>query len=223
MSNTVRAENGAEVYEHEIYVALEEYQKENEIENYKCITQNEWTAALMDVCDRVFKNTNKLKCDNYDSNNLMYGGSSNNNAYDLDKINKIFRYYCKLCYTYDKEISITGFSYLTGISKSCFYGWAGNEGYSKGLADRASQAGVDLLQNINDANEESLSGMLVTGKRSPVAVLGALNRKHGWNMGQPQVADQGAKPAMSQEDIRQIADQARKESIPELLEGLPDE
>ena len=30
-------------------------------------------------------------------------------------------------------------------------------------------------------------------------------------------------PALSQEDIRQIADQAKKESIPELLDSLPDE
>ena len=161
--------------------------------------------------------------DNYDSNNLINGGISNNNAYDLDKVSKVFRYYCKLCYKYNKEISITGICKLTGISKSCFYGWAGNEGYSKGLRDRASQTGVDLLQNINDENEESLSQILISGKRSPVAILGALNRKHGWNMGQPQAADQGTKPALSQEDIRQIAERAQKESLPELIERLPDE
>lgn len=223
MGNTVVAENGLEIYEHEIFVALEDYAKREGIEDYREVTQNEWTAALMDVCDAVFRGTNKLRMDNYDSNNLINGGVSNNNAYDLDKVNKIFRYYCKLCYKYNKEISITGICKLTGISKSCFYGWAGNEGYSKGLMDRASKTGVDLLQNINDENEESLSQILISGKRSPVAILGALNRKHGWNMGQPQVADQGAKPAMSQEDIRQIADQARKESIPELLDSLPDD
>ena len=223
MANTVRAENGSEIFEHEIFVALEEYAKEEGIENYGEVTQNEWTAALIDVCDSVFRGTGKLMAENYDNNNLMYGGVSNNNAYDLDKVNKVFKYYCKLCYKYNKEISISGFSKLTGISKSCFYGWAGNEGYSKGLMDRASKAGVDLLKNIDEENEESLSQLLISGKRSPVAILGALNRKHGWNMGQPQTAEQGSRPAISQEVIKQIADQARKESIPELIEGLPDE
>lgn len=223
MANTIKTEDGSEIFEHEIFVALEEYAKEEGIENYGEVTQNEWTAALIDVCDSVFRGTGKLRAENYDNNNLMYGGVSNNNAYDLDKVNKVFKYYCKLCYKYNKEISISGFSKLTGISKSCFYGWAGNEGYSKGLMDRASKAGVDLLKNIDEENEESLSQLLISGKRSPVAILGALNRKHGWNMGQPQTAEQGSRPAISQEDIKQIADQARKESIPEMIEGLPDE
>lgn len=223
MANTIRTEDGSEIFEHEIFVALEEYAKEEGIENYGEVTQNEWTAALIDVCDSVFRGTGKLRAENYDNNNLMYGGVSNNNAYDLDKVNKVFKYYCKLCYKYNKEISISGFSKLTGISKSCFYGWAGNEGYSKGLMDRASKAGVDLLKNIDEENEESLSQLLISGKRSPVAILGALNRKHGWNMGQPQTAEQGSRPAISQEVIKQIADQARKESIPELINGLPDE
>ena len=223
MANTIKTEDGSEIFEHEIFVALEEYAKEEGIENYGEVTQNEWTAALIDVCDSVFRGTGKLRAENYDNNNLMYGGVSNNNAYDLEKVNKVFKYYCKLCYKYNKEISISGFSKLTGISKSCFYGWAGNEGYSKGLMDRASKAGVDLLKNIDEENEESLSQLLISGKRSPVAILGALNRKHGWNMGQPQTAEQGSRPAISQEDIKQIADQARKESIPELIEGLPDE
>ena len=223
MANTIKTEDGSEIFEHEIFVALEEYAKEEGIENYGEVTQNEWTAALIDVCDSVFRGTGKLRAENYDNNNLMYGGVSNNNAYDLDKVNKVFKYYCKLCYKYNKEISISGFSKLTGISKSCFYGWAGNEGYSKGLMDRASKTGVDLLKNIDEENEESLSQLLISGKRSPVAILGALNRKHGWNMGQPQTAEQGSRPAISQEDIKQIVDQARKESIPELIEGLPDE
>lgn len=222
MANIVKASDGSEIYEHEIFTALEEYQAREGIESYEKATQNQWSAALMDVCDVVFRGTNKLKADNYDNNNLMYGGVSNNNAYDLDKINKVFRYYCKLCYAYDKEISVSGFSKLTGISKSCFYGWAGNDGYSKGLSARASQAGVDLLKNINDENEESLNGLLLSGKRPPMSVLPALNRKHGWNMGQPQGERQEGLPDRTAADIaaRHRVGQIEKPTLPD---GILDE
>ena len=46
-----------------------------------------------------------------------------------------------------------------------------------------------MYQKLRANNEESLSGLLISGKRNPVAILGALNRRHGWNMGQPRTAD----------------------------------
>ena len=49
MANRIKAESGAEVYEHEIFIALEDYAKHEGIADYREATQNEWTAALMDV------------------------------------------------------------------------------------------------------------------------------------------------------------------------------
>lgn len=212
---------GIEVYYSEIHAALQEYIDDRQIEDMSKETQNKWNAALIYIYNTVFKGTNKLKKDNYSTVNN--GGSSNNNAYDLDIVNQICDYYIALCYEYDKEVSINGFNKLTGISTDCILKWGGKGGtYGDGIQD-AGSAGLALHKKLTDERQESLSGMLISGKRPPVAILGALNRWYGWNMGQPQVADQGAKPAMSQEDIRQIADQAKKESIPELIEGLPDE
>lgn len=218
---SVETAEGIEVYYSEIHAALQEYIDDRQIEDMSKETQNKWNAALIYIYNTVFKGTNKLKKDNYSTVNN--GGSSNNNAYDLDIVNQICDYYIALCYEYDKEVSINGFNKLTGISTDCILKWGGKGGtYGDGIQD-AGSTGLALHKKLTDERQESLSGMLISGKRPPVAILGALNRWYGWNMGQPQVADQGAKPAMSQEDIRQIADQARKESIPELIEGLPDE
>lgn len=217
----MEAAEGTKVYYSEIHAALQEYIDDRNIDDMSKETQNKWNAALIYIYNTVFKSTNKLKKDNYSTVNN--GGSSNNNAYDLDIVNQICDYYIALCYEYDKEVSINGFNKLTGISTDCILKWGGKGGtYGDGIQD-AGSAGLALHKKLTDERQESLSGMLISGKRPPVAILGALNRWYGWNMGQPQVADQGAKPAMSQEDIRQIADQARKESLPELLDSLPDE
>ena len=212
---------GIEVYYSEIHAALQEYIDDRNIDDMSKETQNKWNAALIYIYNAVFKGTNKLKKDNYSTVNN--GGSSNNNAYDLDIVNQICDYYIALCYEYDKEVSINGFNKLTGISTDCILKWGGKGGtYGSGIQD-AGEAGLALHKKLTDERQESLSGMLISGKRPPVAILGALNRWYGWNMGQPQTVEQGTRPAISQEDIRRIADQARKESIPEILGSLPDE
>ena len=116
-----------------------------------------------------------------------------------------------------------GTNKLTGISTDCILKWGGKGGtYGEGIQD-AGSAGLALHKKLTDERQESLSGMLISGKRPPVAILGALNRWYGWNMGQPQTIEQTDRPQLSQDEIHQIAEKARKESIPELIEGLPDE
>ena len=89
--------------------------------------------------------------------------------------------YINLCYEYDKEISILGFSKLTGINQDTFYDW-GNQ------SSRPSSSACEIYKKLSQEREESLSNMLISGKRNPVGLLGALNRHYGWNMGQPRGA-----------------------------------
>lgn len=214
---------GIEVYYSEIHIALKEYINDRQIEDMGKETQNRWNAALIYIYNTVFKGTDKLKRSNYSTGNLMYGKSSNNNAYDIDIVNQICDYYIALCYEYDKEISINGFSKMTGIDTDLIYKWGGKPGkYAEGIQE-VGAAGLDLHKKLTDERQESLSGMLISGKRPPVAILGALNRWYGWNMGQPAIQEQTQAPALSQDEIRQIADQAAHISTAELLEGLPDE
>ena len=140
-----------------------------------------------------------LKSGNYCDGNLKHGNSSNNNAYDLEVINNICDIYIDLCYEYDKEISILGFSKLTGINQDTFYDW-GNS------SSRPGSLGCEIYKKLSREREESLSNMLISGKRNPVGLLGALNRHYGWNMGQPR-----GQTGEQKQSIEQIQERYRLE------------
>lgn len=220
---SIETAEGIEVYYSEIHAALQEYIDDRKIDDMIKEGQNRWNAALIYIYNTVFKGTNKLKRGNYDTGNLMYSKSSNNNAYDIDIVNMICDYYIALCYDYDKEVSINGFSKMTGISTDCIYKWGGKGGtYGEGIQN-AGSAGLALHKKLTDERQESLSGMLISGKRPPVAILGALNRWYGWNMGQPHESEQENRPQLSHDEIRQIAEQTQNIDAAELLDALPDE
>lgn len=177
--NTVKTEEGIEVFENDIYLYLQEYIDTHNIEDMHREPQSRWNAALLYINKNYFKlHQDLLKSGNYSTGNLVYNNASNNNAYDLEIINNICDIYIDLCYEYDKEISILGFSKLTGINQDTFYDW-GNQ------SSRPGSLGCEIYKKLSREREESLSNMLISGKRNPVGLLGALNRHYGWNMGQP--------------------------------------
>lgn len=217
---SVETPEGIEVYYSEIHQALQGYIDDRKIEDMSRETQNKWNAALIYVYNTVFKNTDKLKRSNYATGNLMYGKSSNNNAYDINIVNMICDYYIALCYEYDKEVSINGFSKMTGISTDCICAWGGKvKNYSDNFQN-AGAAGLELHKKLTDERQESLSGMLISGKRPPVAILGALNRWYGWNMGQPQNEKAEGLPDQTAADIaarHRISGQAERPQLPDDL------
>ena len=73
----------------------------------------------------------------------------------------------------DKEVSINGFSYLTGINRDTIKEWGHN---NKKLSDSA----FIIYQKLVDTRLESLSGKLATGKQNPVGVIAILNHFYGW-------------------------------------------
>ena len=178
-NNTIRAENGTEIYENDIYLFLDQYITEHDIEDMHKEPQSRWNAALLYINKNYFKvKPDILKSDNYSSGNLLHGNKSNNNAYDIEKVNNVCDIYINLCYEYDKEISQMGFSKLTGIALDTLGQW-GNE------TSRPGSSASGIYKKLTAEREESLSNMLISGKRNPVGLLGALNRHYGWNMGQP--------------------------------------
>ena len=76
---------------------------------------------------------------------------------------------------YDKEVSIIGFSTMTGIDEGVIYDWGNG-------STKLSTASIQIYKKLNEFREESLSNKLVTGKQNPVGVLGVLNRHYAWNM-----------------------------------------
>lgn len=206
---TIKTESGVEVFENAVSEYLQEYIDTHQIEDMHKEPQSRWNAALLYINKNYFKlNTGILKSDNYCDGNLKHGNSSNNNAYDLEKVNIVCDIYIGLCYEYDKEISILGFSKLTGINQDTFYDW-GNE------SSRPGSSGCEIYKKLSQEREESLSNMLISGKRNPVGLLGALNRHYGWNMGQPR--GQSGEQKQSIEQIKERY-KVEQDTEPPLLE-----
>lgn len=185
MEKVQEQEQTQEVFENDIALYLKMFCEEQDMEDMRTASQSVWNAALMYIKRHVFNDSSILKLstplegyvnNNYTADNNIYKlNNSNCNAYDIDKLNGICDYYIYICMMYDKEVSVIGFSNLTGISQDCIYSWAAEE-------RKLSNAGNEIYKKLNQYREESLSNKLVTGRQNPVGVLGVLNRHYQWNM-----------------------------------------
>ena len=175
MEKVQGTENTIEVFENDIQMYLSMFCEENGIEEMKKESQSVWNSALYYIYKHVFKNGSLKNKDNiYIDNNIM---SSTYNMYNYDMCMDVLNIYVyDMCMKYDKEVSVIGYSTLTGISQSIIYEWANGENR------KLSSKGMDIYKKLNEFREESLSNKLVTGKQNPVGILGVLNRHYQWNM-----------------------------------------
>lgn len=166
-------EEVSEVFDNDIVMYLSMFCEENDIANIKNESQSVWNAALRYIRKRVFSDPKILKSRN---NIDIYNNKipSNFNAYNYDLVNDVCNIYIDLCFLYDKEVSIVGFSNLTGIDDETIRLW--------GEEERLSKTSSEICKKLINFREESLSNKLVTGKQNPVGVLGVLNRHFAWNM-----------------------------------------
>ena len=131
---------------------------------------------------------------------------SNYNMYDYDLLYNILEYYIYLCNIYNKEVSSMGYSKLMGISNEIISMW-GND------SNKLSSRGFEIYKKLNQEREESLSNILISGKRNPVGILGALNRHYQWNM--PGVSNKGeTKAVLSAAELPQLNKQKAVELPP---------
>ena len=161
-----------EVFENDIQLYLTMFCEENGIEDMKKESQSVWNSALYYIYKHVFKNGSLKSKDNiYNSNNIM---PSNYNMYNYDLCIDVLNIYIyELCMKYDKEISVIGYSTLTGIPQSIIYDWGNGD---RVLSSRSSE----IYKKLSQFREESLSNKLVTGNKNPVGVIAVLNRQFGW-------------------------------------------
>ena len=212
MANTVRAESGAEVYETKIHEYADEYI--NTLSDPESINNNPslFTGMIKYIYKHLFKPGKKDKV-LYNTNTVLDTG-------DIETIDDIWSIYTELCYKYNKRPTLLNFSLLVGVSNDTFTTW--EQGEYRGGSDGAGSAHSRTVKKWRKECESSL----VDGatERNSVGCIFALKANYGYTETPQRIEITGANaPALSQEDIRQIADQARKESIPELIEGLPDE
>lgn len=189
-------EQTQEVFENDIQMYLTMFCEDKGIEDIKAESQSVWNGALRYIRKHVFGCPDILKSkDNINiyNNNIP----SNFNAYNYEIVNSVCDIYIDLCFVNDKEVSIIGFSNLTGIDAETIRLW-GNE-------DRLSSTSFAVYKKLFDFREESLSNKLVTGRQNPVGVLGVLNRHYAWNM--PGVReDKGSKKVLTAAELPKLGD-----------------
>ncbi len=202
MEKVQEQEQTIEVFENDIQMYLTMFCEENGIEDMTKEPQSRWNSCLRYIYKYVFKNNNNLlrQTDNiYNINNPI---PSTYNSYNYDTVLKILDIYIfDMCMRYDKEVSIIGFSTLTGIDESIIYDWGNGE------SGKLSTLSSKIYKKLNQYREESLSNKLVTGNKNPVGVIAVLNRQYGW--ASPYTSDSNKqRKSISAEEIRQLLPQS---------------
>ena len=164
-------ENIVEVFENDIEYYLQEFAEKQNIDDFRSVPQSVWNGALRYVYKHVFKDSNILKCT---TNTTLYSNiPSNHNMYNYDMVNYVLNIYLDYCMNFNKEISILGFSNLTGIDNETINVWGDGN-------NKLSTAPFGIYKKLVTMREESLANKLADGKQNPVGVIAMLNRHYGW-------------------------------------------
>lgn len=117
----------------------------------------ELNIVLFTPCNKVMK-----------KDNPMY------NDYDIGKVEYVYNnIYKRLCNSHCQEVTLKGFTDMTGIGKQTLYDWE-----SGALSSQRS----DLREKIMQDNEESLFNLMKDRRNNPMKILPKLNKVHHWNM-----------------------------------------
>lgn len=218
MANAVKTSNGIEVHKTEVDAVAEDYIQEtfgddcqeDEIKTLMRKSQP-FKGMLKYINNRLFK----LK-----DGDIKYNNKNSNIDYsDIDYINRLWDIYTSLCYRYLQNPTILNFSLFTGIDMDTFNCW--KTGENRGGIDGASSAHAESYKKWLAECEGALYDTAMTG--NPGAMF-LLKSNYGYTETPQRIEIAGANaPALSQEDIRQIAEQASKTSTAELIGELPDE
>jgi len=175
-------------YENRIFQAVEDFCLSQNIESLKQEPQNVFTACLMYVNRQVFKRKNPG----------INNQKSVLNLDDVELLSGIADIYIYIATLNNKSCSMQDFCRMVGIDYQTVYNWK-----SDSINNILSQKRFDIFKRITGAREETLSNMLQTAK-SPVGILGILNRQFNWNL--PGVSREESKPRLSRSDMLQGLD-----------------
>ena len=209
MSNAIKAENGIEVYEHDIKYYADEYisqlpEKEDSINNNPSL----FTGMIKYIYKHLFKPGKKDK--------VKYNANTNLDTGDIDLLNNIWEVYTELCYKYNKRPTILNFSLLIGIDNRTIDTW--RRGEFRAGEDGASSAHSQTVKKWLAECESSL----VDGatERNSVGCIFALKANYGYTE-TPQRVEivNGQQPEQIAADIaaRHKIGQVEKPELPEDL------
>ena len=213
MANTVRAENGAEVYTSKIKEYADEYIA-HELNNPDDIYNTQCFDGMIDyIYTNVFRPRKGDKIYYNTRNSVLDTG-------DIDTLDDIFRQLKLLCGKYKKRITLLRFCTLIGIGNDVISQWISGE--TRAGVDGASSAHCQTAKKWKTECESALLSGAVDD--NSVGCIFGLKANHGYTETPQRIEITGSNaPALSQDEIRQIVDQAKRESIPELLDSLPDD
>ena len=201
MANTVRAENGVEVYEDKIKYYADEYI--NTLDDPNSINNNPslFTGMIKYIYKRLFK----------------YNPVNND---DIGLIDNIWSIYTELCYKYSKRPTLLNFSLLVGINNDTFNAWKNGE-YRRGENGASSEHSRTVKKWLAECESSLVDGAT---ERNSVGCIFALKANYGYTETPQRIEITGSQaPAISQDEIRQIAEQATQKSARDLIGELPDE
>ena len=186
-----------DILEDEFIFLIEEFCQLHRIEDMTKESQNRFNAALTYVFNHKIKSRYNLMVEN-----------DNYNTIDINKLSQVYNIYNNICNIYNKEISISSFCYLCGLSCYTFENWLYNYDNQYSITGESKRDKLNILRrefmkNIQRDNENSLQNLLTSGKVNPVGVLAVLNHSHGWNL--PGVSREVAKPALTAENLPKLS------------------
>lgn len=157
MANTVRADNGAEVYEDKIKYYADEYI--NTFDDPDSINNNPslFTGMIKYIYKRLFK----------------YNPVNND---DITVLDDIWGIYTELCYKYNKRPTLLNFSLMVGVSNDTFNAWK-NEEYRRGENGASSEHSRTVKKWLKECESSLVDGAT---ERNSVGCIFALKANYGY-------------------------------------------
>lgn len=168
MGNTIKAGNGAEIYETKIHELADEYI--NTLDDPESINNNPslFTGMIKYIYKHLFKPKRNDKV-LYNSNSVLDTGN-------IELLDNIWSVYTELCYKYSKRPTLLNFSLLVGIGNDVFNSWirgeyrAGENGASSPHCQTAKKWKAECESSLVDGATE----------RNSVGCIFALKANYGY-------------------------------------------
>ena len=168
MSNTVRAENGAEVYETKIHEYADEYI--NTLSDPEIINNNPslFTGMIKYIYKHLFKPGKRDK--------VLSNSNSNLDLSDIDLLDNIWGIYTELCYKYSKRPTILNFSLMIGVDNTTIDSWRRGE-YRAGDEGTSSTRSQTVKKWLKECESSLVDGAT---ERNSVGCIFALKANYGY-------------------------------------------
>lgn len=213
--------NNVDVFGDDLDYYLQEYCDTRGIEDIYNIPDQQWTAALMYICQHTFK---------IDNSSLKVPGNINN-AYDLNAVSILADRYIYMCFDHNQKISISGFCCLSGIDIASIYSWKDGNARAYIYYDlqgnrlddymirslsrdqyikKPTSSGMEIYKKLLNFEEQSLQDRLTDRRRNPMHTLPL------WN------SFQAKQQARQEKPVYDVSDVARQLGIADQIAALPD-